>query len=893
MTTTTRRLPTTFGAIFQWRSLKTRVTVATLTFLLIGIWSLAFYSSYTLKNDMEQALGEQQFSTVSIIAAGINSGLDDRMRVLEKEAALITPAMMGNAAAMQTFIEERPALSMMFNAGIFVLLHDGAAIADFPLSTGRLGKNFMDREYAIGALKEGKTTVGSPVIAKALKVPVFTISAPIHNARGKVIGALNGTVDLAHPNFLTKITDNNYGKTGSYLLVSPKIRTIVYATDKKRIMEVLPAPGINPLIDRYIQGYEGSGITIRPSDGVQTLSSAKGIPVSGWYVAALMPTEEAFAPIRAMQQRMLLAAIFLTLLSGVLIWWMLKRQLAPAFTAIKTLATLADTDRPPQPLPITRQDEIGALIGGFNRLLGTLGQRDEALRESEAQLLAILDATPFPIALVDVQDDMIDFWSQSALTLFGHTAPTTTEWYKIAYPDPDYRREVIKRWKSFLEVARECRQAVNTGEFRITCRDGSVRICELLASFLADRLIVTFNDITERKQAEEEKRILVERLQRSEKMESLGFLAGGVAHDLNNVLGVVVGYAELILESADAASPIKPHLVNIMNGGQKAAAIVNDLLTLARRGVSGKDVLNLNKIIADCQQSPEFEKLYSYHTDVKINTDLEPDQPNITCSSVHLGKSLYNLVSNACEAMPKGGIVTIRTSSQYLDRPIHGYDEIRSGDYVVLSVSDTGEGINNNDLNRIFEPFYTKKVMGRSGTGLGLAVVWGTVRDHNGYINVQSEKGKGSTFTLYFPVTREDIAAGGVAVAISEYMGKGESILVVDDVTEQRDLAAGMLRTLNYNVSGVSSGDEAAAYMKEHRADLMVLDMIMEPGMDGLDTYKSVLAIRPKQKAIIVSGFSESDRVHEAQGLGAGAYVRKPYIKEKLGVAVRKELDRK
>jgi CheY-like chemotaxis protein len=327
-----------------------------------------------------------------------------------------------------------------------------------------------------------------------------------------------------------------------------------------------------------------------------------------------------------------------------------------------------------------------------------------------------------------------------------------------------------------------------------------------------------------------------------------------------------------------------------MNGGLKAAAIVDDLLTLARRGVPGRSILNLNKIIADCQKSPEFASLSYHHPSVKIKTDIDPDLLNISGSSVHLGKSLYNLISNASEAMAKGGVVTIRTTNQYLDKPIQGYDKIREGDYVVLSVSDTGEGIQSTDLKRIFEPFYTKKVMGRSGTGLGLAVVWGTVKDHHGYINVESEEGKGSTFTLYFPITREAITAEHIAVLISEYMGKGESILVVDDVKEQRDLAAGMLRTLNYNVAGVSSGEEAVAYVREHKIDLMVLDMIMDPGMDGLDTYKQVLGIHPKQRVIIVSGFSETDRVKAAKDLGAGAYVRKPYIKEKLGLAVKKEL---
>lgn len=406
-------------------------------------------------------------------------------------------------------------------------------------------------------------------------------------------------------------------------------------------------------------------------------------------------------------------------------------------------------------------------------------------------------------------------------------------------------------------------------------------------------LIHVVRDITERKQAEEENKNLAERLNRAEKMEALGLLAGGVAHDLNNVLGVVVGYSELLLYQVNASSPIRPRLLDILNGGQKAAAIVQDLLTLARRGVPGKDVLNLNSVLSICLKSPEVEQLLFFHSSVQIRSELEPDLPNITGSSVQLGKTIFNLISNASEAMPKGGVLTIKTSFQYLDKSLRGYDEIREGGYVVLSVSDTGQGIPAADLKRIFEPFYSKKVMGRSGTGLGLAVVWGTVKDHRGYINVESKEGEGSAFTLYFPITRDELSAEPASISISEYMGEGESILVVDDVKAQRDLAVEMLHKLNYQVSCVSSGEEAVAFFAEHQADLMVLDMIMEPGMDGLDTYRRVLEIFPKQKAIILSGFSETERVHAAQALGAGACVKKPYVLEKLGMAVKKELDRR
>jgi len=400
--------------------------------------------------------------------------------------------------------------------------------------------------------------------------------------------------------------------------------------------------------------------------------------------------------------------------------------------------------------------------------------------------------------------------------------------------------------------------------------------------------------IADRVKAEEEKKLLEERLQRAEKMEALGLLAGGVAHDINNVLGVIIGYSELLLlnNEINSSSSIRPRIVNIMEGGQRAAAIVQDLLTLARRGVPARKVLNLNKIICDYQDSPELEKLLSSHPSLQIKTELEPNLLNISGSYIHLGKTLLNLIINAVESMPEGGILKIETTNQYLDKPIEGYDEVKEGDYVVLSVSDTGEGIPATDMKHIFEPFYTKKVMGRSGTGLGLSVVWGTVKDHNGYINVQSAEDKGSTFTLYFPITRDEITMETAPVAIDEFLGRGESILVVDDVEGQRNLASDMLRKLHYTVESVPSGESAIEYLKAHRVDLLVLDMIMSPGMDGLDTYRMALEINPRQKAIIVSGFSETERVNAAHALGAGEYVKKPYVLEKLGLAVRHELDR-
>jgi CheY-like chemotaxis protein len=373
-------------------------------------------------------------------------------------------------------------------------------------------------------------------------------------------------------------------------------------------------------------------------------------------------------------------------------------------------------------------------------------------------------------------------------------------------------------------------------------------------------------------------------------MEAIGTLAGGVAHDLNNVLSGLVSYPELILLDLPKDSPLRKPVLTIQKSGEKASAIVQDLLTLARRGVAISEVVNLNHIISDYLMSPEHQNMTASHPGVDIEVHLTPSLLNILGSPVHLSKTVMNVITNAAEAMPEGGTIRISTSNRYLDVPIRGYDDIEEGDYVTLMVSDDGIGISPEDIDRVFEPFYTKKVMGRSGTGLGMAVVWGTVKDHKGYIDLQSAIGKGTSFTLYFPVSRKALDIETHQKTIQHVMGNGETVLVVDDVEEQREIASEMLNKLGYSVSTVASGEEAVAYLKSYGADLLILDMIMDPGIDGLDTYKQIIHFHPGQKAIIASGYSETDRVKEAQRLGAGTYVKKPYTIEKIGIAVHAEL---
>ena len=409
------------------------------------------------------------------------------------------------------------------------------------------------------------------------------------------------------------------------------------------------------------------------------------------------------------------------------------------------------------------------------------------------------------------------------------------------------------------------------------------------------KIILNQNLILEKKVEKKTKELIraERRLLHAQKMEAIGTLAGGIAHDLNNILAGLVSYPDLLLMDIPEGSPLRGPILTIQKSGEKASTIVKDLLIMTRRGVAFTKVVNLNEIISEYFKSPEYNKLKSYHRDVEVKTCFDSNLLKILGSPVHLSKIVMNLVSNAAEALPEGGRITITTQNRYIDMPVGSYDEVEEGDYVVLTVSDNGTGISPEDLERIFEPFYTKKVMGRSGTGLGMAIVWGSVKDHKGYINVESIEGEGTIFTFYFPVTRQEIEKDTTISSIKDYIGNGESILVVDDMEEQRYVAEGLLKKLGYSVTTVASGEEAVDYMKNRSSDILVLDMIMEPGIDGLETYKRILKLHPGQKAIITSGFSETDRVKEAQELGAGAYVKKPYMLEKIGMAIKKELEKK
>ncbi|MBU0983782.1 MAG: PAS domain S-box protein, partial [candidate division Zixibacteria bacterium] len=529
--------------------------------------------------------------------------------------------------------------------------------------------------------------------------------------------------------------------------------------------------------------------------------------------------------------------------------------------------------------PLIKDGEVVGRVWSF-RDVTQQKMAESELRESEERLETILATMQTGIVLTDPESDEIVDVNPVAARLLG-----------------DSRTAIVGRiWSDFVDQQTILSHSAagytdRTGERTLVACDQRripVLLSDTRIALLGRELILySLVDITERIEAETRQQELKDKLERAERMESLGVLAGGVAHDLNNMLGPLVGYPDLILRKLDKDSPVVKQVQRMGRAAQDAADVIQDLLTLARRGRYEMVPTDLNAVVEGFLDSPGFAAATERNPGISVGTNLDATIGKLMGSSPHLAKVVMNLVVNALDATPPTGRVDVITGQEHLDRLLGGYDRIVPGDYLLLRVRDTGEGIAADDLDKVFEPYYSKKKMGSSGSGLGLSVVYGIVKDHKGYYDIFSEPGKGTEFVLYFPMVAADL---DIAESKEEdFAGQGR-ILVVDDTPEQRQIAIDILSTAGYSVVTAEGGRQAVEYLKSNHVDLVLLDMIMDDDLDGLDTYREMLTVCPNQKALAVSGYSSTERVREMQSLGAGKYIRKPYGVATLCHAVKEEL---
>lgn len=736
------------------------MTMLTLAIFLVSIWGLTFYTKWMLQEDTQRQLGEQQLSTAALIAKGIDEALRSRLKSLEQYAkGRIDPLMLNNAAALQERLEGSPAILSMFNAGVFVTGVDGVAIASVPASLGRVGVNYLDRDFIATAIREGRSSVGKPVIGKMTHKPILTITVPIRGASGSVIGTLNGATDLVNGTFLDEILVGRYGKSGGYLVISPQDQVIVVASDKTRIMQPAPAPGINAMHDRYMQGYEGYGVAVS-SRGINEISAARRIPVSGWFVVVTLPTEEAFAPIYALTARMIVSTLVISVLAGGTFWWLITRMLhkrfAPMISASRMLSTQMGSAEPIQSLPIASQDEVGELVGSFNDLLALLKQRDEYLSRERTILRTLIDTLPDLIWLKDANGVYIACNSRFE-QFFG-----AVEADIIGKTDYDFvPKELADLFRRHDQIAME-KNGVSVNEEEIPfASDGHREVLETTKVPMRDTqgsligVLGIGHDITQRKADERklehykqhleelveertaELSVAKEEAEAANRAKSV-FLAN-MSHELRTPMNGVLGMAHIVrrggvtpkqAEQLDKLDTAGKHLVEIINA-------ILDLSKIEAGKVSLEEIdVDLKVITAD------IAAIVRPAAEVK-HLELSFEHPSLpyrlTGDPTRLKQALLNYASNAVKFTERGQI-TLRSRVE---------EETASDVLIRFEVEDTGVGIAPEAAEKLFRAFEqadsatTRKY---GGTGLGLVITKKLAEMMGGATGVSSLPDRGSTF---------------------------------------------------------------------------------------------------------------------------------------------------
>jgi PAS domain S-box-containing protein len=496
---------------------------------------------------------------------------------------------------------------------------------------------------------------------------------------------------------------------------------------------------------------------------------------------------------------------------------------------------------------------------------------EEALKESERKFRTYVSNAPDGIFIMDERGNCLEV-NEAACHLTGYSE---SELMTMSFPQLTDPASIPYAFESLDELKRKGQQRI---EISIKRKDDSIIWISLNAVALSKNHFMAFcSDITETKRLQELE-------SRAQRLETAGKVAGQVAHDFNNLLAPMMAYPELIADDLPDNHSALRYLHSIENGAKRIAEINQQLLTLGRRGYYNLEPMNLNDIVYQT-----LKDIGSIPSTLIIETDLCDNLMHIMGGRSQLHRVFLNMIHNARDAVGDLGTITIRTENYYVDDVAVMYGRVPKGEYVKLTVSDTGCGIPEGIIQKVFDPFFTTKATDKKrGSGLGLSVVDAVIKDHKGYIDLQSRSGQGTSIYVYFPITREGLDSRDGR----QVVGGDETVLVIDDDEVQRDVTLKLLQSLGYYATAVNNGEKAVELLKNNSFDILVLDMIMPGGIDGAETYQQTLEINPTQKAVIVSGYAEGDKVQNAQSMGAGAYIRKPITRKSLGAAVRMELDK-
>jgi len=590
-----------------------------------------------------------------------------------------------------------------------------------------------------------------------------------------------------------------------------------------------------------------------------------------WYVSASFYSDEIFEPVSVIRRRILLITSGFVLVAVLLAVFLSKSLVAPLQRLAKTAESIVKHGLQTANVPICGTNETQELGVTLSTML-------DSLKEREQQLQGIAQTVPGSIyQLLQKPDGGFSFtyMSEKAISIFNIPKEEILSFdYFCSMLDPNDKSRFLESLTKSIEndaiwFYEGCIKKTSGHDIWIQGRGTPIRQNELVV------LNGILLDVTEQKQTELQ-------LRQSQKMDSIGQLAGGVAHDFNNMLGGIIGFSELMSLDLDSDSPLQEHVKAIKNAAENAAELTRKLLAFSRQGKSLSTAINVHDCIAHAVEILQR----SIDKKIEIKQKSHADQSTIVGDPTQLENVFLNLGLNARDAMPDGGILTYSTDNIELDSEYcnHSHFNIEPGLYIVVRVEDTGCGIAKHLQEKIFDPFFTTKEVGQ-GTGLGLSAVYGTVNDHHGEIHLYSEDGQGAAFNIYFPVDTTEYAVeqvGTVAGEDTTYQGEG-CVLIVDDEAVVRAMAKSLFQGLGYTVVTADNGADGIAKLEEYKGqiDLIVLDLIM-PKMDGRECYYEIRKRDPNVKVLLSSGFTKNQSVSDLLADGVAGFIKKPYHRHEV-----------